>query len=367
MHIKANPIHLTVAMTLALNISPVQASTQFTVKELSLEWLGDSATSYASDINNHGLVAGFTSESGLDEKGQLWQGNWELGLVFSSQRTIPKAVNDSGWVVGSYTYPSLFDNKGFLFNGHEKIDLGSLGGSYTSANGINASGAVVGGSEHADGSLRGFLWQNNVMTSLGTLGGNFSVANGVNDQHDIVGSATNSDGVSRAVIWKEGSVLDVGALEGARENADANALAINNAGQITGYARNAQGVLHAYLGTSNGMIDLMPDYSGTSFGHAINDLGHVVGLMSSNFSGSRAFYWDGELHDLNDLIPENSGWTLRDARGINDLGQIVGDGFNPEGQYRAFILTPVPEPTTLAMMLSGVFVLAIGWRKRHSM
>lgn len=353
-------------MALALNISTVNAASRFSVQELALDGMGNSAKSYASAINNQGLIAGNTSESGLDEKGQLWQGSWSLGLIFSSQRTIPKAVNDSGWVVGNYTYPSLFDNRGFLYNGQDKIDLGTLGGNHTTANGINASGAVVGGSDLANGQQRGFLWRNDVMTPLDTLSGDFSVANGINDQDVIAGSATNSDGVSRAVVWKEGAVLDLGVLEGASADADANALAINNAGQVTGYARNAQGMLHAFLGTSEGMIDIMPTFSGSSFGHDINSAGRIVGLASSGFSSAVAFYWDGEFHDLNDLIPENSGWALQDARGINDLGQIVGSGFNPQGQYRAFILTPVPEPTTLVMMLSGLIVLAIGERKRVS-
>jgi hypothetical protein len=41
------------------------------------------------------------------------------------------------------------------------------------------------------------------------------------------------------------------------------------------------------------------------------------------------------LRDLNTLLPVGSGWTLAVANGINDSGQIVGNGNNG-----AFLLTP---------------------------
>ena len=51
-------------------------------------------------------------------------------------------------------------------------------------------------------------------------------------------------------------------------------------------------------------------------------------------------YSGGKMQDLNRLIPRGSGWTLGDARAINDKGQIVGDGQH-DGKQRAFLLTPI--------------------------
>ncbi len=60
------------------------------------------------------------------------------------------------------------------------------------------------------------------------------------------------------------------------------------------------------------------------------------------------------MQNLNDLIDPSSGWTLM-ATGINDAGQIVGAGFNPQGEYHAFLLTPiVPEPSTLSLLSGAV-------------
>jgi probable HAF family extracellular repeat protein len=75
--------------------------------------------------------------------------------------------------------------------------------------------------------------------------------------------------------------------------------------------------------------------------NAINVSGIIAGTASQfeGFSG-RAFVWkDGQLADLNQRIPADSGWVLTSAEGINDRGQIVGFG-TFQGQTRAFLLTP---------------------------
>lgn len=45
-------------------------------------------------------------------------------------------------------------------------------------------------------------------------------------------------------------------------------------------------------------------------------------------------YRDSTMLDLNRLMSPASGWTLTEARAINDRGQVVGDG-----QPRGFLLT----------------------------
>jgi hypothetical protein len=48
------------------------------------------------------------------------------------------------------------------------------------------------------------------------------------------------------------------------------------------------------------------------------------------------------MTDLNTFLP--SGWIMDQAFDINDNGQIICNGSNPEGKGGAFILTPIPEP-----------------------
>ncbi len=83
---------------------------------------------------------------------------------------------------------------------------------------------------------------------------------------------------------------------------------------------------------------------------ALNDQGQVVGWSGSDLSAEaiakgveagHAFLWqNGELLDLNDLLPAESGWRLTKANGINNHGQIVGYGLH-DGHTRAFLLTPI--------------------------
>ena len=53
--------------------------------------------------------------------------------------------------------------------------------------------------------------------------------------------------------------------------------------------------------------------------------------------------------DLDLLAPAN-GYTLVQATGINDAGQIIAVGTDSQGDTHAFLLTPTPEPSTLAIL-----------------
>lgn len=185
------------------------------------------------------------------------------------------------------------------------LDLGTLGGTYSDASAVNASGQVVGMSYTAAGagSSHAVLWQNGAMTDLGTLGGATSSAGDINAAGQIVGSSriTADSTVNHAFLWSptvangtSGSMTDLGTLGGTGSNSGA----INNHGQIVGFSRNAGG-----------------DF--------------------------RTFVWEnGVMYDLDALLPANSGWVTQafDGVDINDNGQIAGTGsFN--GVQRAFLIS----------------------------
>ena len=63
--------------------------------------------------------------------------------------------------------------------------------------------------------------------------------------------------------------------------------------------------------------------------------------------GNGFLYSNGTIQMLTSLIPTATGWTNLNATGINDQGQIVGQG-TINGQQHAFLMTPgVPEPGRL--------------------
>ena len=93
-------------------------------------------------------------------------------------------------------------------------DLGTLGGSSSSALAINNEGQVVGRSTLPGDAVTGaFLWQDGTMTDLGSLGGTFSTANGINRAGDVVGASELPNNTARhAVLFRNGQVVDLGAL-----------------------------------------------------------------------------------------------------------------------------------------------------------
>jgi hypothetical protein len=57
--------------------------------------------------------------------------------------------------------------------------------------------------------------------------------------------------------------------------------------------------------------------------------------------------------DLNSLIDPLAGWELISANALNESGQVAGSGLH-RGEFRAFLLTPVPEPQSLALTVIGM-------------
>ena len=121
---------------------------------------------------------------------------------------------------------------------------------------------------------------------------------------------------------------DLGTLGGA------NSLAyrINDRGQAVGYSETGAGATrHAFLTTDGQMRDLgtVPDLD-DSVAYDVNSAGEAVGMAAALFPdapGTRALLWrGGQTIDLSRLLPPNSGWTLDEARAINDRGQIAGLG-----------------------------------------
>lgn len=110
-------------------------------------------------------------------------------------------------------------------------------------------------------------------------------------------------------------------------------------------------------------VNLLPQIPGAGvdlvFGHAlgINETGTIVGQIYGPFPVlDKAVLWDeGQAYDLNELVPGGlDGKRLYAAYDINDAGQIIAIGGDS-----LFLLTPVPEPGTLALMLCGMGIL---WR-----
>ena len=327
----------------------VSATVQYQITDLGT--LGGSS-SRATAINSNGQVVGYSWIDGdtkqqafLYSNGSMQNLDWQYGSVYSQAN----GINSNGQVVGKFFRDGYWH--AFLYQNGSMNYLYPVPGVLTDSNGINDSGQIITGSGRAVLYTSVREWN-----PLEPLGNRSSTAYGINNSGQVVGDADFCGG-SRAFLYSNGSMRDLGALGGAFSRA----FAINDDGQVVGWAYTSDNTMsHAFLYSNGSILGLNTETDVESQAYGINALGQVVGFISRyrNEEGHRAFlYRNGVMNDLNNFINPSSGWTLRDATAINDIGQITGYGINALGQEHAFLLTPIPEPATLGLLCLGFLML----------
>ena len=323
-------------LTANFTASTAWAQAAYTVTDLGT--LGGSS-SFALGINASGQVVGKADLADGTTHAFLYSDSTMTDLgALGGNDSIARGINASGQVVGSVS-PGDFTGHAFLYSGVTMADLGRS----SDARGINASGQVVGGFETA-GAKRAFLYSGSTLVDLGTFGGRDSEAFGINTRGHVVGNARYADDKQRAFLYADSILTDLGTVGG---GGSSYATAINDNGQVVGGADiDDRGTSHAfrcnvYAGAIMNDLGCLGGTYNYSYASAINAIGQVVGASTFDDTGaSHAFIYSSTMIDLNDLIPSLSGWTLCEAAGINDAGQIVGYGII-NGQSHAFLLTPV--------------------------
>jgi probable HAF family extracellular repeat protein len=303
--------------------------------------------------------------------------------IVGPPNSAPTDINNAGVVVGTYPFtPGV--THGFLNRGKGLVDLGALGGTSSDAQAINDRGEVLGNWITAGGQQRGYVYRYGKQRDIGiipgrpttyidinnsgyilALGGSadpsvaslrsflrtpygkfrdignlpadnpITQAAALNNRNQITGQSgpfLPPDPPLRAFIWTKGVIRDLGDLGGEPNNG----LAINDHGQITGYAA-VTGVVHAQVAIlySNGRliaIDRRPATVPNRFssGEGINNHGHIVG-SSDHLSGF--IYRGRHMESLNSLIDPRLGWNIAFPRAINDAGQIAALAFRNGVQY----------------------------------
>jgi probable HAF family extracellular repeat protein len=262
-----------------------------------------------------------------------------LGGFFSSAT----ALNDSGRVVGlSQPSGTFAPPHAFLYVGGQMTDLGTLGGPFSAANGISQSGkVVVGDSATSSGSFHAFRYHGGPLQDLGTLGGDFSSASGVNDSGQVVGASTLEAGFfasPRAFLFSGSHMAAIN--PGIPGGTFSNATAINQNGRVALYEFNARAPLPFTYERGQFTPINLPSGDGYAIPFAINDSGTVVGISGNVDRPLRVFLSRGSMTlDLNTVLPNLCFCRL----GINDNGQITGSVSEPfplPFVPHAVILTP---------------------------
>jgi len=253
------------------------------------------------------------------------------------------------------------------------VELGELGGTAGSANGINDRGWVT-GTDNLAGDLTSVatLWLNESAIPLGTLGGpNSTVAWPVKNNNGVIvgiseladadplgenfscwpffAAAVPTGRICKGFRWQNGQMIALPPFPGGYSS---YATGVNNRGQVVGWAEN--GVhdptcdpsfqilqFRAVIWQPDGTMQELPPLPGdsTSAATAINDLGEVVGISGDcgiavgGVSAKHAVLWqNGVPIDVGNI--GGDAWNTPTA--INNQGTIVGFANTAPGTARTF-------------------------------
>jgi hypothetical protein len=247
------------------------------------------------------------------------------------------AINGNGTTFTGYTYPT---NNGvpvdFQFGFYEK------GGAFTMVNNPKTPDCSVSGACDS-----GVITENQLI--------------GVNNANLAVGFYNDSHGDSH------GYTFDIATKTFSADINDPNAVstvtaAINNSDEIAGFFTDkTTGAIQGFIKNGIDFTTVSAPGAAETELLGINDNGLAVGFECA-VAGCSGGPQDGIIYNIatktfTTLDPPGSMATT--FNGLNDRGQIVGFFVDATGNTDGTLGTPVPEPTTWVMILTGF--IGLGW------
>ncbi len=210
----------------------------------------------AQDINDSGTIAlNYDFRVGL-----VQQSDGTTTQAIATRNLFNIAINNQDQVIGTGIYSGI-GVKGTTNNNGENFLIPASTDSEdplrylytTTAKDINDLGHVVGSSSNSLSFDSEFatLWENptQIGVSLGSLGGNFSDALGINNSQQIVGfsTLTPDSSAQHAFLWEDGELIDLNSLIAPDAGWKlTSAFEINNNGDIIGVG-NFNGVEQGFI------------------------------------------------------------------------------------------------------------------------
>lgn len=266
-------------------------------------------------INNDGHIVG--TYVGPTTSGAFVYDGTEIALLprHGDDGVLPSDINERGQIVGTLFPPSVGgivpSSQGFVFEQGTYSTFVFPGAAFTGAGGLNNQGQIVGAYRTGPGltPARGYTFDGTQFRPIVVPNAFASGANSVNDDSIVVGTVHVNDLlIASGYVVREGTVSIL----------------------ATSFAQS-----------------LSPD--------DINRNGVVAGsYLYSAFDGFRqGFVLDGTTWSPIHFPGSRETWV----GGINDHNDVVGTYRDIDGRFHGFIAYPIPEPTTLVLLMCGVAMI----------
>jgi uncharacterized membrane protein len=259
-------------------------------------------------------------------------------------------INDSGQIVGEYTFSGLGDRQGFLLSNGVFTSISYPGATFTRAVGINRYGDIVGdhqkaGNNNGSGNDYGYLLSGGVFTSIVFPNSDSTIPAGINANKDIVGWYLDKIGMHGFLL--SGGVYT--SIDFPGSAAYTQAWKINDAGQIAGrYKGTSDGKYHMFL-FRNGVFTAIPDVPNSYQTAVVEDGGlNSVGDIVSQYFSSKQCALFTSVGCLHGFLLSGGVYTTIDfpgatetlALGVNSFDDIVGGYEDTSGKFHGYLRTP---------------------------
>ncbi len=312
-------------------------------------------------VNAQGTVGGV----GDAADGSFHAYSYSSGVLTDYGPGTAFAVNVAGVAVGDAVIGGA--DQAARFGAAAAQPLGRLPGeTFSQATAVNAAGVAVGVSQGANNTFALYRGGSAAPINLGaglTPGFGYMVVPRINDAGQVAGVVTTANG-DRAFRYDTQTAVTT-LLNPLSGDPDSWGLGITAQGDVLGYSFTFGGKENIGFWGADGQFrtyftegtTAVPTVSNVLVANSL----HQIVISATNDGKNYLVDAPGSRRDLASLVADlPPGFQFDTATGINDRGWIVGFGADQTG----YLLTPVPEPGSLAL-LAAAAGLAVAGRLRR--